>query len=248
MTYVSAEEELSLVEHLTELRKRLIYILLGVFVGFLACWGFSEYIFDFIRMPIRPHLPSDGLVFTAPMDKFMAHIKVCLLASIVLTSPFWVYQLWAFVAPALYKEEKVFGVFFILFGTTLFLLGVSFVYFVVYPLAFKFLMTFGGDVDKPMITISEYLSFFITTTLVFGAAFEMPLILSILGRLGVVSAAILKKYRRHAIVLLSAMSAVFTPPDVISMILMMIPMVGLYELSIFLVAVTEKKAANENRI
>jgi sec-independent protein translocase protein TatC len=230
-----------LVEHLTELRKRLIFALAGIFVGFFVCWSFSEIIFDIVRAPIRPHLPSDGLVFTAPMDKFMAHIKVSFLASIVVTSPFWVYQLWAFISPALYKEEKAFGFFFIFFGSSLFTAGVSFVYFIVYPLAFKFLMTFAGDTDKPMITISEYLSFFITTTLVFGMAFQMPLIFSILAKLGLVSSKLLTTYRRHAIVLLAAMSAVVTPPDVISMILMMIPMVGLYELSIFLVRMTEKK-------
>lgn len=126
-------------------------------------------------------------------------------------------------------------------GTLLFLTGVSFVYFVVYPMAFKFLMTFGGETDAPMITIGEYLSFFITTTLVFGVAFEMPVILAILGMMGLVSGEFLATYRRYAYVLLAAMSAIFTPPDVLSMLFMMAPMILLYELSVLLVKLLAQK-------
>jgi sec-independent protein translocase protein TatC len=215
-----------------------------VFAGFLACWGFSEGLFDIIRLPIQPHLEVGGLVFTGVMDKFLAHLKVSFLGGIILTSPLWIYQIWRFIAPGLYKEEKRYGVVFILSGTLLFLAGVAFVYFVVYPMAFEFLMGFGGETDKPMITISEYLSFFTTTTLVFGLAFEMPLILTILGIMGIIDADFLAGFRRYAIVLLAALSAIFTPPDVISMGLMMIPMVGLYELSIILVKVFGAKSEN----
>ena len=112
-------------------------------------------------------------------------------------------------------------------------------------MAFKFLMNFGGTADKPMITIGEYLSFFITTTLVFGFAFEMPLILSVLGRLGIIDRQFLQKYRRYAIVLLAALSALFTPPDVISMVLMMIPMLSLYEISVWLVPKSEEVVEEE---
>lgn len=241
MSNTSHDDEQPLVEHLAELRKRLIYVALGLLACFFACWAFSEIIFDFIRAPIRPHLPSDGLVFTAPMDKFVAHVKVSLLAAIVVSSPFWMYQLWAFVSPALYKEEKLLGIAFVTTGTIFFLGGVCFVYFMVYPLAFEFLMTFGGGTDKPMITISEYLSFFITTTLVFGIVFMMPIFFAILGWFGLVSSEFLRHYRRYAIVLLAATSAMVTPPDVISMGLMMVPMLGLYELSIIFVRITEKK-------
>ncbi|MEZ4870928.1 MAG: twin-arginine translocase subunit TatC [Bdellovibrionales bacterium] len=240
MSDVDVEKEESVVSHLTELRKRLIRVMIIVFLGFIACWNFSELIFDFIRMPIAQYLPQDGLVFTAPMDKFLAHIKVCVLASVVVTSPFWIYQIWAFIAPGLYQNEKRFGVYFIFFGTFLFLSGVSFLYFAVLPMAFKFLLQFGGEVDKAMITINEYLSFFITTTLVFGAAFEMPLVFAILAKLGLVSPNFLKDNWRYAIVILAAGSAMFTPPDVISMIMMMIPMLALYGLSIILVSIITK--------
>lgn len=231
----------NLIAHLTELRKTFLRILLIVFVGFLACWTFSSTIFNIVRAPILPYLPEGGLVFTAPMDKFLAHVKVSLIASVIITCPLWMYQIWLFVAPGLYANEKKMATGFLFSGTFLFLTGVSFVYFIVYPMAFNFLMAFGGETDKPMITISSYLSFFTTTTLVFGLAFEMPLIITILGMMGLVSADFLIAKRRYAIVMLAFLSAVFTPPDVISMFLMMVPMLLLYEISIFMVKIFGQK-------
>ena len=239
MTGEHEDDGQTLVEHLTELRTRLMWSIAFVFVGFLASWGFSEYIFDIIRGPIQPYLSTEtgGLVFTAPMDKFMAHLKVSILAGLILACPVWIYQLWAFIAPGLYKHEKKFGIYFISFGTFLFLTGVSFVYFVVYPAAFKFLLGFGGEVDKAMITINDYLSFFMTTTLVFGVAFQLPLVLTILGMMGIVNAQLLKMLRRYAIVIICVMSAVLTPPDPMSMVLLVVPLYALYEISIFLVGI-----------
>ena len=246
---MSEEASQTLVEHLADLRKCLIRSLIAITVGFCLCWAFSEQIFDFMRKPIEPFLKEGGLVFTAPMDKFLAHIKVCLLASIIVSCPFWMYQLWLFIAPGLYEKEKKYGLAFIFSGSFLFLLGVSFVYFIVYPMAFDFLMNFGGGTDAPMITISDYLSFFTTTTLVFGAAFEMPLILTILGVLGVIDHHFLASKRRYAIVILAALSAFITPPDVISMFAMLVPLSLLYELSIFLVKMfgTKNKYTEEEQ-
>ena len=245
-----AEQELendSLTGHLSELRKCLIHSFFYISVGFLACWGFSEQILEFIRQPISPFLTgsSGGLVFTAPMDKFLAHIKVSLLSAIVVSCPFWMYQLWRFISPALYKEEKKSAVLFISFSSILFLAGISFVYYLVFPMAFKFLMTFGGEIDQPMLTIKEYLSFFITTTLVFGLAFEMPVIFAVLAKMGVVKKEFLQKNRRYAIVILAALSAFLTPPDIISMGMMMVPLILLYEISIILTGIVSPKEANE---
>ena len=241
------DQEQPLVDHLTELRKCLIRSIVFVAIGFAVSWMYSDQIFDLLRQPISPFLKTDsgGLIFTAPMDKFMAHIKVALFAGFVMSSPFWIHQLWLFISPALYKEERKYGVAFILFGTLLFLSGVSFVYFVVYPLAFEFLMTFGGDKDVPLIKIDEYLSFITTTTLVFGLTFEMPLILAVLGRLGIVNSDMLKASRRYTVVILALLSAIVTPPDLISQILLLIPLYLLFEFSIYLVQVIEKKQGLE---
>ena len=238
-------KEQTLVEHLIDLKKCIVNTLLILVLGFLACIYFSEYIFNFIRSPIIPYLDTGGLVFTAPIDKFMAHLKVSFLAGTILTCPFWLFQVWRFIAPGLYQKEKKLAVLFIFFGTVLFLLGVVFVYKIVYPMAFKYLLTFGGDIDKPMITINEYLGFFITTTLLFGLSFEMPLIIVILAMLGIVDEKILKNNRRIAIMIMAVVSAIITPPDAISMLAMLAPLILLYEISIVIVKniVTKKTTA-----
>ncbi len=235
MANPNPQDDYTLVEHLTELRDRIIRSLIAVTVFAIAAWNFSDFFFSIVRAPILPYLPENGLVFTAPMDKFMAHLKVSILTGVILACPVWIWQIWHFVAPGLYKNEKKYSLYFIFFGSFLFLTGVSFVYFVVYPLAFEFLLNFGGETDKAMITINDYLSFFMTTTLVFGLAFELPLILTILGMAGIVNKALLIALRRYAVILMCVLSAVITPPDVMSMVLLVLPLCGLYELSIVLV-------------
>ena len=235
----------SLVDHLADLRLRLINSLYGIILGFGLCYYFSEKIFNIIREPIQPFLPMGGLIFTGPMDKFMAHIKISLMSAVILTCPFWLYQIWLFVAPALYKKEKRYAMAFIFSGTILFTLGSVFTYFVVLPMAFKFLMTFGGDIDKPMISIDEYMSFFTHTSMAFGLAFEMPLVISTLGMMGIVSQKFLKEKRRYAVMLLAILSAIITPPDLLSMVLMLFPMLALYEISVFVVGFFERKRSRD---
>lgn len=239
------QDTYTLVEHLSELRTRIVYSVYAIVAFTIAAWCFSEQIFDFVRAPITEFLPGKGLIFTAPTDKFMAHIKVSVLAGLITACPVWIYQLWKFVEPGLYTKEKKFGRYFILFGSLLFLIGVSFAYFLVLPAAFKVLLSFGGTIDQPMITINDYLSFFLMTVLVFGAAFEMPLILVLLGLMGIVSSRGLSRMRRYAIVAIAIVSAVFTPPDAISMMLLAVPMVLLYEASILILRFIEPK---ENKL
>ena len=242
---VEPTKEMSIVEHIGELRYRITRVAIGIFVGMCFCWGFSEKIFNYVRKPIEPFLTNGGLVFTAPIDKFMAHIKLSFICGVLLSAPFWLYHLWKFISPALYRNEKRFAIGFIFFGTFKFLMGLVFTYFIVLPMAFKFLMTFGGDVDKPMITIDHYLGFFTQTALVFGMAFEMPVIISFLGLVGLVSQRFLKENRRYAVVTIAAVSAVVAPPDALSMVLLMVPLWILFEISIFIVGFFERRKAIE---
>lgn len=231
----AAGQTQSLLDHLEELRKRLIRAFIAIFIGMGIAWSQTDHILDLIRRPIAPYLPQGGLIFTGPMDMFMAYIKVSAMSGIIISCPFWIYQLWKFVAPGLYKHERRYAICFIAFGSLLFMSGVAFVYFMVYPAAFHFLMTFGGGVDKPMISIAEYLSFFTMTTMMFGVAFELPLVLTLLAMLGLIDSAFLKSKRRYAVVVLAILSAILTPPDLISMCMMLVPMVGLYESAIWIV-------------
>jgi sec-independent protein translocase protein TatC len=231
----------TLIDHLTELRIRIMNAGYAIIFGTLLCYGFSEKIFNLVRRPITPYLPTGGLVFTAPMDKFIAHLKLSLACGIIVSAPFWLYQIWLFVAPGLYSREKKYATTFIFSGSVLFVLGVIFSYAVVLPMAFHFLMNYGGDVDKPMITIDYYLSFFTQTCLMFGAAFEMPMVLIVMGMLGIVSQKFLREKRRYAVMIISILSAVITPPDVLSMVMMLVPMLALYEIGVFFVGFFERK-------
>jgi sec-independent protein translocase protein TatC len=235
------EKNQNLNDHLKELRVRLIKSLWAVLIVAAFAYAYSEQLFDYLRLPAQKYLPSGGLVFTHPTDKFMAHLKIAIFSGLGLSCPVWLYQLWAFIAPGLYQKEKKYATLFILSGSLLMLLGISFCYFAVLPPAFEFLFNFGGSVDKPMITITEYLSFVVQMTLMFGVAFQLPLILVLLGISGIVTSQFLRKQRRIAYFLLGVLSAVLTPtPDALSMFMMLIPMIVLFEIAIFLVARVQK--------
>lgn len=241
MSDLNAESSETLTSHLSELRTRLIRAVLGIIVGTISCYSFSDKIFDAIRRPIAPYLPEGGLIFTGPADLFIAHLKLSVVAGIIVSCPYWLYQIWLFIAPGLYKNERKYASVFILTGSLLFLTGIAFCYFGVLPIAFEFLLNYGGGQDKPFIAIDQYLSFFTQMCLVFGAAFELPLIIVILGMLGIVSQKFLREKRRFAIVILAFFAAILTPPDVLSMGLMLVPLVFLYEVSVIIVGIFEKK-------
>lgn len=201
-----------------------------------VAYYFSEDIFNFVRKPIEPFLPQHGLVFTGVTDKFVAHIKLSVVAGFSVASPFIFYQAWKFIEPGLYQKEKKYAGLFISSGTLLFWVGFLFAYYVVFPMAFQFLMNFGGPTDKPLITISDYLQFFIFSAFVFGLVFELPLLLVILALMGIIDASFLKKNRRYAYVIMSIVAAVITPPDALSMMLIWVPMILLYEIALFIIS------------
>ncbi|MFP5518405.1 MAG: twin-arginine translocase subunit TatC [Bdellovibrionia bacterium] len=234
-----------LVEHLRDLRKRLFNSVLILIIAMIGCYIFSDKLFEIIRAPILPYLPEQGLVFTSPLDKFVAHLKIAFASGIILSCPLWLYQIWAFISPGLYKEEKKYALLFLGAGSLLFILGVLFAYYFTLPLGLEFLMNFGGTTDKPMITIDHYLGFFTQICLMFGLAFELPLVITILGVIGVVSSKFLSEKRRFAIFFMSIFAALLTPPDVMSMSLMLVPLLILYEISIFIVRAFEKKRSKE---
>lgn len=226
-------ETQTLVDHLADLRSTLMKSGYGIIAGMILCYNFTEQIFDIIRAPIAKYLPAGGLVFTGPADKFIAHLKIAFFGGVILSCPFWIYQAWKFIAPGLYSKEKKYTMTFMAFGSLLFVAGVLFSYYVVFPAAFHFLMGYGGSTDQPMITIDQYLSFFVTTTLMFGVSFELPLIIVILGLLGLVSSRFLRDKRRYAVVVMSVLAAIITPPDLLSMLMMLLPMVFLYEVGVW---------------
>jgi len=238
------DKNMALTEHLAELRTRLVHSLLGLVVAMGVCYGHSEYIFNLVRQPITKYLPGGGLVYTAPMDKFVAHIKIAFIAGVIISCPFWLYQVWLFIGPGLYKKERKYAALFIFAGSILFLTGVAFSYFVALPMAFDFLFTFGGDIDKPMITIEQYLDFFAQFCLMFGVSFELPMILAVLGMMGLVSQKFLIEKGRYAVMILAVLAAIITPPDIMSMVMMLVPMIILYYLGVFIVGFFERKRAS----
>ncbi|MGZ3692428.1 MAG: twin-arginine translocase subunit TatC [Pseudobdellovibrio sp.] len=243
---LSPKGNMGIFDHLNELRVRLTKAAYGVGAGMLACWSFSEKIFNFLRQPIEQYLPGGGLVFTAPMDKFMAHIQIAFVMGALLSAPYWLYQLWSFISPALYQRERKYALGFVLAGTCQFAMGLAFAYFVVLPMAFKFLMNFGGSVDKPMITIDNYLGFLTHTAIVFALCFQMPVIISFLGLMGIVSNKFLREKRRYAIMGITVVAAIAAPPDAMSMVLLLAPMVALYEISVIVVGMFEKNRPPES--
>ncbi|MCB0370526.1 MAG: twin-arginine translocase subunit TatC [Bdellovibrionales bacterium] len=235
------EAHMSFTEHLGELRTRLINSLwfLVVFTG--IAYYFSLDIFNFVRKPVSKYLTSGGLVYTGPLDKFMAHFKISIVVGIIISFPFWLYQIWQFIAPGLYKKERKYMFGFITLGSVLFVTGFSFSYFIALPMAFDFLFNFGGDLDKPMITIDRYLDFFSQFSIMFGVSFELPLIISILSMMGFVSQKFLIEKGRYAVVILAIMAAIITPPDVMSMTVMLVPLISLYYIGVLLAGIFQKK-------
>jgi len=224
---------MTLLEHLDELRRRLGWSFVAVFVGFLVAWGFSRGIFEWLSRPITQFLPDDEpLAFTGLVDPFMLYIKVALLAGIFIASPVVLHQLWLFVAPALYRNERRIALPFLLFTTVFFLAGGYFGYAVAFPMVCKFLLGVGADF-RQVITINEYFSMASKVILGLGLVFELPVLILFLSRMGVVTHRFLLRQFRYAVLLIFIVAAIITPtPDVATQSVFAVPMIVLYLLGV----------------
>ncbi|HZY50224.1 MAG TPA: twin-arginine translocase subunit TatC [Devosia sp.] len=239
--------EAPLLDHLIELRKRLIYSLIAVVVFFLACFAFAKQIYDLLLLPFR-WAGGSNMIFTAPQELFFTYMNVALFGAIFLAFPIIAGQIYAFVAPGLYKRERRAFVPYLIATPVFFLLGSMLVYFVVAPMALHFFLgmqqTNPGDVQIEMQTrVSEYLGFVMTLIIAFGICFQLPVILTLLARIELVNTKQLAKGRKYAIVGILAVAALLTPPDPISQIGLSLPMYALYEISILSVRWVEKQRA-----
>ncbi|PHS27984.1 MAG: twin-arginine translocase subunit TatC [Robiginitomaculum sp.] len=251
-----------LMDHLLELRTRIIWALVAIAIAFAICFAFALPIYDLLLKPfsVAAELVSNQtgttivprLIFTGPMEFFFVKVKLALFGALILAFPFIAFQVYRFVAPGLYRNEKGAFLPFMVASPALFVLGASFVYFVMMPMVMRFSLMQEQAPDSARIAIellprvSEYLSLITALILAFGFSFQLPVVLTLMGRVGLVSAAGLRKGRKFAIVGILAFAAFFTPPDVISQVILGIPVLLLYEISIFSVALIERKRDEED--
>ena len=240
--------------HLVELRKRLIHSLIFLTLLFAICYYFSEHIYGFLVDPYAEAVKNDDinrrLIFTALQEAFITYLKVSFFAAFFFTSPFILIQIWKFIAPGLYKHEKQTIMPYLIATPILFFLGGLLVYYLVMPLAIKFFLSFeskGLATNLPIqleAKVNEYLSLVMKLIFAFGLSFQLPVVLSLLARIGVIDSKFLKERRKYVVVIIFAAAAVLTPPDPITQIGLAIPLLILYELSIFSVNIIEKKVKN----
>jgi len=234
----SESGKMSFLEHLDELRKRLVHIAVYVSVGFLACWFLAKRIYDFLAIPITSALPEGAkLAFTKPTDPFIIYMKVAFLAGIFLTLPLTFYEVWKFIAPGLYRKEKKYVIPFLTCSMLLFVAGAAFCYYIVLPPTFKFLIELGSSFT-PMIMINEYLDMTNMMLLGFGAIFEMPVIAAFLSMFGLVTANFLWRKFKFALIGIVALAAILSPTgDAFNLLMWTAPMVLLYVASIGVAAI-----------
>lgn len=237
------DREIPLLLHIKELRQRLIISLAAVLVGFIIAYIYSAELFRILFLPLKNVLPenSKNLYFTGLVEPFFLFLKLSFVAGIFLASPIILYQLWLFIRPALYEKEKKFTILFVLSGTLFFVGGALFGYFVIFPNIFRFFLSFGAEYLNPIITIDGYFSLAVSLLLIFGLLFELPLVMFFLIILNILPIEFFKKNRRYSIVAIIIFAAIVTPTtDAITLILLSVPLIFLYELGIILSAIYKR--------
>jgi sec-independent protein translocase protein TatC len=237
----TAESAMPFLDHLKELRSRIWYVLVGVVVGTIVSFMWSNWLFEALCSPIRNNFQNVSLIGTGPADAFLTKILVSLASGAVLSAPNSFYQFWAFIEPGLHDNERKQALPFVFFSSVFFLIGISFCFFLVLPFAFQFFSDEFLSIGlSPQIRISEYLSFIVKLILVFGVMFELPIGVFLLGRLGVITHKQLKEHIRIAIVVIFVIAAIVTPPDVFTQLMLAVPLCGLYFLCIYVCRFAER--------
>lgn len=222
------ESSLTIIQHLEELRKRIIYTIVSIIAGAVIAYSFIEKILFYISRPMGQ------LVFIQPIEAFVTHIKLAVFCGIFISFPVILYQIWAFVSPGLRHTERRYILLFAPLSLALFLVGCAFSYFLIIPFGIKFLMGYSSEWLRPMISVGSYVSFFCIMTLVFGIVFEMPVVILFLTKIRIVNPRMLRKKRKYAILIIFIAAALLTPPDVFTQVMMAVPLVILYEISIYI--------------
>lgn len=226
--------KIPLTEHLEELRSRLIKCFIAVGIGFALSYGFKERLFQVLTKPLISLMQeNDKLIFTGLPEAFFTYLKVALISGIIIAAPVIFYQFWMFITPGLYDKEKKMIVPIVMLSSFFFIGGAMFGYFIVFPFGFKFFLGFASETIRPLPSMREYLTFASKLLLAFGVVFELPIIITFLAKFGIVSVDFLKKNRKYALILFFAGSAILTPPDVITQLMMAFPLMILYEISIW---------------
>ena len=248
---INDDKDGGFISHLTELRKRLIHSFIFLIIFFVACYFFAEHLYGFLVDPFAQAVKDDGtdrrLIFTALQETFLTYLKVSFFTAFFVTCPFILMQIWKFIAPGLYKHEKTAILPYLVLTPILFFLGGMLVYYLIMPLAIKFFLSFestGLSTNLPIqleAKVNEYLSLIMRLIFAFGISFQLPILLNLLAKTGIVNSDYLKKRRRYVIVIIFTAAAILTPPDPITQIGLAIPLLLLYELSILTVKFTEKK-------
>lgn len=235
------EKTMTFWEHVAELRSRLLVSAVALVLGATACFFFVEPAADFMIRPVG----DMQFIYLSPPELFMSYVKIALLGGVVLASPVILFQLWLFVRPGLSKRERLSLLSGLLFGALFFITGAAFSFFVIVPFSLRFFLQYQNEAVRAMFSFSEYVSFVGSMVLSFGAAFELPIVVSILAGLGVVTGTGLARARGVSVLLIFIAAAILTPPDVVSQILLGVPMVALFELSIILARGQERRLAKK---
>jgi sec-independent protein translocase protein TatC len=249
--------EMGFFDHLTELRKRVIRAMIGLFPGMIVAWMFKEHLLEYLLQPmieawVKLDLGQPNINFIDPTEIFVAYLKISIFAGAVASAPWFFWQVWGFIAPGLYRRERRMAIPFAFFSSTFFLGGVAFGYFIVFPLCFEFFLDFAGTLPsgqldvRPMISAERYLSLAVRLLLAFGVVFEIPVVITFIAAAGMVTWQQLLKFSRWWVAISAVLAAFLTPPDIASQLMMLIPMVGLYFVSILLAFIFQRRREKKN--